>query len=227
MCTQNSISLIHILERLFEVKFEGEEGLDWGGLYREGLYCCVEDLFSGRDINLFILCPNGNNEAQLVANTDKFLPNPRHSSPLAMQMFEFVGKLMGISIRTKALLPFEFAPLVWKLLAGEKLTQEDLESVDLQLTERLRKIAAGVDGDPDNLVAAGAPVPSATSASETFSAEFPDLHFVVPGRCRRLVFTCFFNPGISLMMLLMCLFHKTNIAPMWTRPICLQRRACS
>ena len=61
-----------------------------------------------------------------------------------MQMFEFVGKLMGISIRTKALLPFEFAPLVWKMLAREKLTVEDLESVDLQLTQRLRSIAAEI-----------------------------------------------------------------------------------
>ena len=153
-------------------------------MYREGLYCCVEDLFSGRDLNLFILCPNGQNEAQLVgSNTDKFLPNPRHSSPLAMRMFEFVGKLMGISVRTKALLPFEFAPLVWKLLAGEKLTREDLKSVDVQLTERLRKIAAGVDGEDDNLAAAGVSAASATSPSETFSAQFPDLHFVVPGRC--------------------------------------------
>ena len=176
-------------ERLFEVKFEGEEGLDWGGLYREGLYCCVEDLFSGRDINLFLLCPNGQNETVGSSNTNKFLPNPRHSSPLAMQMFEFVGKLMGISIRTKALLPFEFAPLVWKMLARDELTVEDLESVDLQLTQRLRNIAAeiavGTDPIDDDAAASST---TAVSAAETFTAQFPDLHFVVPGRCGR---SCF------------------------------------
>ncbi|ETW08019.1 hypothetical protein, variant 1 [Aphanomyces invadans] len=44
--------------RLFSVKFRGEEGVDWGGVYREGTNSMVDDLFSSH-INLFLLCPNG------------------------------------------------------------------------------------------------------------------------------------------------------------------------
>eukprot|EP00501_MAST-03F_sp_TOSAG23-6_P002630 GSMAST32.ASY1.ANO1.2772.1 assembled CDS len=104
--------------RLFSVKFKGEEGLDWGGLYRDTLSRIVLELFSGdsRSINLMMLCPNGRNGEG--TNNDKFLPDPRHTSKISIEMFEFLGKLIGISLRTSAALPFEFAPLVWEQLAN-------------------------------------------------------------------------------------------------------------
>lgn len=114
-------------DRLFRVYFKGvdgeyERGVDWGGLYRDTMtrvtvrsqhrsllrpvhvwQCsrvCVwlvrqEDLFSDH-FNLFVRCPNF---AQHAANADTFLPNPAHLSKRALDMFEFVGKLMGISVR--------------------------------------------------------------------------------------------------------------------------------
>ena len=45
-------------------------------------------------------------------NTEKYVPNPKASSPQALAMFEFVGRLMGISLRHKFYLPFELAPMV-------------------------------------------------------------------------------------------------------------------
>ena len=39
-------------------------------------------------------------------NMGSYIPNPRHVSPLAIAMFEFVGKLMGLSLRYKQSLPF-------------------------------------------------------------------------------------------------------------------------
>ena len=56
-----------------------------------------EDLFSD-NFNLFTRVPNF---AQHDANADTFVPNPKHTSARAMEMFEFVGKLMGISVRHK------------------------------------------------------------------------------------------------------------------------------
>lgn len=69
----------------------------------------VDDLFSPH-FDLFLLCPNGR-DAQGV-NTEKFVPNPRHTSPQALQMYEFVGRLMGVVLRHKSYLPFEFPPMV-------------------------------------------------------------------------------------------------------------------
>jgi hypothetical protein len=63
-------------------------------------------------------------------NCEKFVPNPSYTSTTTMEMYEFVGKLMGMSIRTKLLLPFEFPPLIWKALVGEVVKPVDLSAID-------------------------------------------------------------------------------------------------
>lgn len=45
-------------------------------------------------------------------NTEKYVPNPRHTSPQALSMFEFAGRLMGFVLRHKFYLPFELPPMV-------------------------------------------------------------------------------------------------------------------
>jgi len=96
----------------FSVNFVNEAGIDAGGVSRDALTEIVTDLH-GLDFNLFLLCPNGVNK--INSNMDKYLPNPTCVSPLSIQMFEFVGKLMGVSLRAKATLPFSFPSLVWKV----------------------------------------------------------------------------------------------------------------
>jgi hypothetical protein len=113
-------------ERVFAVQFANEAGIDAGGVSREALTEIVADLHSP-DLELFLLCPNGTHRVH--GNMDAYLPNPAAASPLAMQMFEFVGKLMGVSLRTKATLPFNFPSFVWKALLGLDLDWGDLEVV--------------------------------------------------------------------------------------------------
>ena len=72
-------------DRLFEVKFAAEEGLDWGGLYRDAILRMTDELFAGRNIDLFQPTPNGRHSSGL--NTDKFVPNPTRTSPLALEMY--------------------------------------------------------------------------------------------------------------------------------------------
>ena len=47
-----------------------------------------------------------------------------------MEMFEFMGKLMAMSLRAKLSLPFELPSIVWKQLVGEEVDLEDLMAVD-------------------------------------------------------------------------------------------------
>lgn len=47
-------------------------------------------------------------------NNEKFVPNPHHTSPLALSMLRFVGRLMGLSLRTRLCLPFQFPSMIWK-----------------------------------------------------------------------------------------------------------------
>jgi hypothetical protein len=106
-------------DRIFSVTFVGEAGIDAGGVSREALTEMVGDLHAP-DFNLFVLCPNGVHK--VGTNLDKYLPNSGATSPLAISMFEFVGKLMGVSLRTKATLPFNFPSLVWKAVLGGTYT---------------------------------------------------------------------------------------------------------
>lgn len=41
-----------------QINFVGEDGVDAGGVFREGMSSMVEDLFSA-DLDLLIQCPNG------------------------------------------------------------------------------------------------------------------------------------------------------------------------
>lgn len=120
--------------RLFSVKFRGEEGVDWGGVYREGANSMVDDLFSPH-FSLFVLCPNGQHDTGV--NRSMYLPNPKCTSPVATQMYEFVGKLLGISLRTRGDFPFAFPSLVWKQLIGQPLERRDLEGTDAMLVQML------------------------------------------------------------------------------------------
>lgn len=117
--------------RLFIVRFRGmdgriERGVDWGGIYRDSLTRVTEELCS-TDFNLFVPVPNQRDHGTFG---ETFIPNPRHTSTRGLAMFEFTGKLMGISMRQKADLPFMFPPLLWKLLVGQPATAQDLQDID-------------------------------------------------------------------------------------------------
>lgn len=122
---------------MLQITFNGESGIDAGGVFREGVSRIVEDIFS-EHFNLFILCPNGVHKVHV--NTEMYLPNPDHIGSLALKMFEFTGKLMGMSLRAKLDLPFELPPLIWKKLIGESVSLEDLMGIDVITAELLRAI---------------------------------------------------------------------------------------
>jgi HECT-domain (ubiquitin-transferase) len=165
-------------ERLFEVRFRGEEGLDWGGLYREAMGRAVEDVFSP-NLELMVLSPNGRRNSG--GNQDRFLPNPRMASPRVIPMFHFLGRLMGLSMRQRVFFAVMLPPLVWKMLVGEEVTLRDVADVDDAAAARIlemdainasadedswtrrfgaeRFVIAGIDGQPVELVPNGASTP--------------------------------------------------------------------
>lgn len=49
-----------------------------------------------------------------VCLQDKWLPNPLLSSSVHMRMLRFIGKLLGVSLRTEACIELDFPSLVWK-----------------------------------------------------------------------------------------------------------------
>ncbi|KAG2456459.1 HERC2 ligase, partial [Polypterus senegalus] len=113
--------------RVWKVKFVGESVDDCGGGYSESIAEMCEELQNGLT-PLLIVTPNGRDESG--ANRDCFLLNPAAKSMLHMNMFRFLGVLLGIAIRTGSPLSLNLAEPVWKQLAGMNLTIADLSEVD-------------------------------------------------------------------------------------------------
>ncbi|XP_068082847.1 E3 ubiquitin-protein ligase HERC2 [Anabrus simplex] len=124
LLTQETLFLPH---RVWKVKFVGESVDDCGGGYSESITEMCDELQNG-SLPLLIVTPNGRDEAG--TNRDCFLLNPMLKSSLHMNMFRFLGVLMGIAIRTGSPLSLNLAEPVWKQLAGMNLTPADLTEVD-------------------------------------------------------------------------------------------------
>ncbi|XP_054270101.1 E3 ubiquitin-protein ligase HERC2 isoform X2 [Macrosteles quadrilineatus] len=122
--TQEALFLPH---RVWKVKFVGESVDDCGGGYSESIAEMCDELQNG-SLPLLIPTPNGRDDTG--TNRDCFLLNPVANSPLHLNMFRFLGMLMGIAIRTGSPLSLNLAEPVWKQLAGMPLTPADLQEID-------------------------------------------------------------------------------------------------
>nr|XP_022903495.1 E3 ubiquitin-protein ligase HERC2 isoform X1 [Onthophagus taurus] len=124
LLTTEALSLPH---RVWKVKFVGESVDDCGGGYSESIAEMCDELQNG-SLPLLIPTPNGRDEAG--TNRDCYLLNPSSKSCLHLNMFRFLGVLMGIAIRTGSPLSLNLAEAVWKQLSGMDLTPGDLTEVD-------------------------------------------------------------------------------------------------
>ena len=57
-----------------------------------------------------------------------------------MEMFKFLGAMIGFGIMCKSPIPFNFAPTVWKQLLNEELTLDDLETIDAYSQQVLKDL---------------------------------------------------------------------------------------
>lgn len=127
------------------VSFEGEGGSDYGGLYRDSIREMSAELQceSTQGLQLFLPCPNQRFAAG--SNQDKWLPNPSSRSEQHLNMYRFVGKLMGACVRANAPIELDFPGLVWKRIVGEECTFADIAAVDEAFgkdVEQLRGISS-------------------------------------------------------------------------------------
>jgi E3 ubiquitin-protein ligase HERC2 len=116
--------------RVWKVKFVGESVDDCGGGYSESIAEMCDELTTaaGGQLSLLIPTPNGRDESG--TSRDCFLLNPTLRSVHHMQMFHFLGLLMGVAIRTGAPLSLNLAEPMWKLLSGSGLSTKDITEVD-------------------------------------------------------------------------------------------------
>jgi hypothetical protein len=113
-------------ERIFQPNF-GEGQLDTQDAYNE----VIDEMCNELQSDFLPLCvPSPNAVHNLGDNRDTWMPNPSVDSALQINMFEFLGKLFGVAVRTKRPLKLALSPLFWKRLQRTQLEFQDLKIFD-------------------------------------------------------------------------------------------------
>ncbi|MES1912719.1 MAG: hypothetical protein MHM6MM_004945 [Cercozoa sp. M6MM] len=114
--------------RPWRVTFLGEYSDDMGGPYREHLEDICKELMSPV-LPLLQLAPNGvNNVGQ---NRDRFVLGAPECTPLQIRLYEFLGQLFGIALRSTHILNLNIAEAMWKAILQHPLSREDVKAYNL------------------------------------------------------------------------------------------------
>lgn len=156
----------------------GESVDDCGGGYSESIAEMCEELHNG-SLPLLILTPNGREEAG--TNRDCFILNPSATTNQEMKMYQFLGMLMGIAIRTGSPLSLNLAEPVWKALVGLNLSLSDLNEIDRHYWPSLCHIRDCKDTGNGDLTLSQLDLPFSTNSASGHEVQLsPHHHRVTP-----------------------------------------------
>jgi hypothetical protein len=123
--------------RPIEIHYEGEEGIDQGGLYRDFLDAIVMELMSS---NLPLLIPTPNGQNNTGECRDSWTVQPIPITATIKRMLYCLGRFMGICVRRGDVMPLSLSRVVWKLLVDDVPTLEDLTTMDVAAAESVKSL---------------------------------------------------------------------------------------
>jgi E3 ubiquitin-protein ligase NEDD4 len=112
------------LKKRLMIKFDGEDGLDYGGLSREFFFLLSHEMFNPFYC-LFEYSAHDNYTLQINPASGV---NPEH-----LNYFKFIGRCLGLGIFHRRFLDAYFIVSFYKMILKKKVTLADLESVDAEL----------------------------------------------------------------------------------------------
>jgi len=121
-------------DKLYDVCFINEEGIDAGGPYREALSMICEELHKP-PLLLFVPSPNKVHNAGEVR--DKNVINPALNSFEDLQRFEFLGRLIGSALNGRDILDLNLPAVFWKSLVNCARSGSPWGASDLEETDKL------------------------------------------------------------------------------------------
>ena len=110
------------------VRFQGEEGVDAGGLTREWYQVLARQMF---DPNYALFTPVASDSATFHPNKSSYV-NDEH-----LMFFKFVGRIIGKALYDGRLLDCHFSRAVYKHILGRPISVKDLEYYDNQYYKNL------------------------------------------------------------------------------------------
>jgi len=131
---------VDLLKTKLWIVFDGETGLDYGGVSREWFYLLSKEIFNPY-YGLFEYSATDNYTLQINPNSG--LIQPDHLS-----YFKFIGRVAGMAVYHGKLLDAFFIRPFYKMLLSKKITLQDLESVDSEYHNSLKWL---LENDPEVL----------------------------------------------------------------------------
>lgn len=116
------------LKKRLMVKFEGEDGLDYGGLSREFFFLLSHEMFNPFYC-LFEYSAHDNYTLQINPHSGI---NPEH-----LNFFRFIGRVVGLAIFHRRFLDAFFIGAFYKMILGKKVSLADMEGVDADFHRNL------------------------------------------------------------------------------------------
>eukprot|EP00798_Chlamydomonas_sp_ICE-L_P016844 gene16844-23124_t len=107
------------------VQFQGEEGIDAGGVSREWYQVMAREMFNP-NLALFVQVPEGGTTFQ--PNPNSVVQSDRGTNHL--DFFRFAGRIVGKALYDGQLMDAYFTRSFYKHMLGLQLTYEDIEGVD-------------------------------------------------------------------------------------------------
>ncbi|XP_028258388.1 E3 ubiquitin-protein ligase NEDD4-like isoform X2 [Parambassis ranga] len=129
-----------LLKARLWVEFEGEKGLDYGGVAREWFFLMSKEMFNPY-YGLFEYSATDNYTLQINPNSG--LCNEDHLS-----YFKFIGRVAGMAVYHGKLLDAFFIRPFYKMMLQKPITLQDMESVDSEYFNSLMWI---LENDPMDL----------------------------------------------------------------------------
>ncbi|KAJ8655426.1 hypothetical protein O0I10_008919 [Lichtheimia ornata] len=119
------------LRKRLMIKFDGEDGLDYGGLSREFFFLLSHEMFNPFYC-LFEYSAHDNYTLQINPHSGI---NPEH-----LNYFRFIGRVVGLAIFHRRFLDAFFIVSFYKMILNKKVTVADMESVDAEFYRSLQWI---------------------------------------------------------------------------------------
>ncbi|KAK6535166.1 hypothetical protein TWF694_001639 [Orbilia ellipsospora] len=116
------------LKKRLMVKFDGEDGLDYGGLSREFFFLLSHEMFNPFYC-LFEYSAHDNYTLQINPHSGI---NPEH-----LNYFKFIGRVVGLAIFHRRFLDAFFIGAFYKMILRKKVTLADMEGVDADFHRNL------------------------------------------------------------------------------------------
>lgn len=116
------------LKKRLMIKFEGEEGLDYGGVSREFFFLLSHEMFNPFYC-LFEYSAHDNYTLQINPHSSI---NPEH-----LNYFKFIGRVVGLAIFHRRFLDAFFIGAFYKMILRKKVVLGDMEGVDADYARNL------------------------------------------------------------------------------------------